>query len=601
MADVLNIRDIFEFVCYDCIDIILDYIDTPYDILKIIYYNKYHLYDLSRNDNHINKTTDHVQLLLYKKFYDKAIKNLGNFCGKSGVEWSDIAELLDSATILAGGSVLQSFYGSIDESTEIPLDFYYDEYLDIYPKIHCNSLKYFIERYAAKKTATVCTDMDIFKLSDIDIFSSNGIVEYSAVNYTDLGVCDLYRTVHDNYIMVIHIDFGYGCHNSDDNFNLSDLDNKITKIIGNEKCDVYIEVVDKTHSLFSMKRVLPIDIDEEEDVLYKFALRDLDYDGEELNDTTTFYKIIDKKDVYDRFLTRKNIRESIRNHKKGIVEVSEIPKIIENCRLSCIKSGFSIEGLILKNGDKLMGKIQKNDSFVEKKKHKPEKYGSVEKRESGKYRFVSNTNLAYDSLEAYHANKQWRESMYDPLKYSENINIDSCDKNYDDSCWENDDQLVYHIMFNTDTEKKIVPIAHPIGDGLMLNLIYINPSIFTETKKYIENFDINICKQSFNGKKLTLHSVSDLIHRRFKYNINRITDIDTKDNIYKYICFRKRVEKYKARGFTFLNEIEVINKVKNLMGINNMGTNIGELKKKGSKDNNLKKYYENIIKNFLHD
>jgi len=52
---MLDIKKIFSEVCDDCIGVILDYVD-PIDVLKLIYYNKHHLY-LNEESNTKRKIT----------------------------------------------------------------------------------------------------------------------------------------------------------------------------------------------------------------------------------------------------------------------------------------------------------------------------------------------------------------------------------------------------------------------------------------------------------------------------------------------------------------------------------------------------------------
>lgn len=245
----LDIIKIFERVCDDCIGIILDYIDTPHDILKLIYYNKCHLYleshdhlsKFNSNTNsskNIKETCDSVQLLLYEKFYNKVIKNMEGYTHKSNIQWNDVSKLLNETTILSGGSLLQSIYGEVKDTTDIPLEFYYKEYLDIYPKICLQSFEYFINKYTTKKTTTVCTDIDIFTTTPIDIFSSNGIIEYRVGKNLDVHY-ELYRTIQNLNIIIIGVDIDYNEKYVGDS--------SLVQIIENEYCDVYVEIIKKIH------------------------------------------------------------------------------------------------------------------------------------------------------------------------------------------------------------------------------------------------------------------------------------------------------------------------------------------------------------------
>ena len=155
------------------------------------------------------------------------------------------------------------------------------------------------------------------------------------------------------------------------------------------------------------------------------------------------------------------------------------------------------------------------------------------------------------------------ESLYDPYRINkkENIEHNICKL------------FPYHnsMIFHSDTEEaKIVPLTRYLGD-LILNLIYINKNIYDNPIDFIANdFDIDICKQSFNGKRIKLHSINNLIHKKFEYNLNHILNNKflCKNNCEtKYICFRKRLEKYKANGFVCKDEKNIINTVKELFDI----------------------------------
>lgn len=595
MVTTLNIRKIFSLVCDDCIGIILDYIDTPHDILKLIYYNKYYLYDLNRNDNYINKTIDCVQLLLYEKFYEKVLTNLNDFCDKSNVKWSEISNLLNESTVLAGGSILQSILGEIKESAQIPLDFYYNEYTDIYPKINYNELELLIEKYNKKNTITVCTDLDIFKTIDLDIFSSNGIVEYFNVYHKDLNSIDIYRMKNNKYNVIIHIGSDYLPY-----LNKNYSNDIFLRILSNEEYDLYVEYEIIEYQMpFNICRNMPIhdennecyehiEDDHECHKYIEYKPSDINCDkdvGEEID--IKYYKIIDQKCLCGLQITRNEVLNIIMNQKEKIQRIYSIPKEIKNLQIACSKSGgHNFAKYLLENNDELIRNVKKMEN----------KFRKTEMRKGS---YSHSSLVAYDNLQALYEDNdikkvgsKWIESKYDLTKINYSSDIFFSDEERKMS------STYYCRMFNTESKKKIIPFTYPINKTLMLNLVYINQNIFVDTNTFIENdFDIDICKQQFNGEKIKLGSISNLIHKRFRYNTKHIDDVDAKNNVYKYICFRKRTEKYKAKGFTFLDEINVINAIKNSLGINNMNKNIKILQEYTKRSKYLKKYYDDVVLN----
>ena len=177
---------------------------------------------------------------------------------------------------------------------------------------------------------------------------------------------------------------------------------------------------------------------------------------------------------------------------------------------------------------------------------------------------------SYDSLEKKNLLGYVNlNSLYDPYKKTTDDIVSRYEgdhsvnkKNIDYSC---------SITFSPEkNEKKIIPLTYNIGD-LTLNLIYINPDKFCCPQKFVENdFDIDICRQTFDGKKITLYAIKNLIHKKFKYNLDHIINnknICKNNRERKYVCFRKRIEKYKARGFECIDELPTIKKVKDILNI----------------------------------
>jgi len=164
----------------------MDYIDVPHDILKLIYYNKYYLYYSIKNNDNISDrhtTIDSVQLLLYKKFYEKIMLNLSTYAQKYNVEWNGIIKLLNDTTIISGGALLQSIYGNIQETTCVPIKFYHDEYLNIYDHLgnigKLEKLSHFVE--PTTMAVNTYTDIDIFTITDKKIFGISGVAKYDRI------------------------------------------------------------------------------------------------------------------------------------------------------------------------------------------------------------------------------------------------------------------------------------------------------------------------------------------------------------------------------------------------------------------------------------
>lgn len=566
--NTLDIIEIFKYVCDDCIGIIMDYIDTPHDILKLIYYNKYYLYDIKNNEG-INKTTNSVQLLLYKKFSEKMMNNMKEYVNRSDIDWPPIIELLDETTILSGGFVLQSIYGKINETTEIPLDFYYKEYAEINKELNSYSLKHFINQYKTKKTTTVCTDLDIFKVTPTNIFNSNSVIEYYECSHADLYYT-LYRTKHNSNVIIIHIFNIYGEIKIDDfhivyddfekeNHNSKCIySDKLINAIKNENCDIYVEIYVSPDSVTSLllntnNITSPTNCNQDERKKY--------------------YKVLNNKILCDKPITKKNIFNSIRNTPTLFLEQHSGPLIAENCKVAHSDECSRIKEHLINNGDMLLKKIKNIrinvNNVTNYKFTSPKSYSSY--------------TTTYDSLEDTHRS----HSKFDSYCHYDNILSGHCPHESLDGS--------YQLIFNSDMEKKIVPITHSVGFKLLLNLVYINPHFFVNSKDFInKDFDINICRQSFDGKKIMLHSIGDLVHKRFRYDINHIIN-NNKNNGNKYISFRKRIEKYKTRGFTCLDEKQIVNQAKNLLGIKLTNKIVQDIQNNFKNCSVIKKYYYDVI------
>ena len=86
--------------------------------------------------------------------------------------------------------------------------------------------------------------------------------------------------------------------------------------------------------------------------------------------------------------------------------------------------------------------------------------------------------------------------------------------------------------------------------------MHVNSNIFKSVKENIDNFDIDICKQIFNGNKLVLTSLNGLINKKFTYVPKNIK------NALGYVTSMKRINKYIARGFNLIDADNVIRELK---------------------------------------
>lgn len=540
--NMLNIRKIFSEVCDDCISIILDYIDTPHDILKLIYYNKYHLYCVSDNNNLINTTTDSVQLLLYRKFYKKVMLNMSLYAQKYEVQWKDIKKLLSDTTIISGGSLLQSIYGDISPITNIDICFYYIEYLNIYGFMENTQKLLKLSEYISSSTleTTTITDIDIFTITNKKIFGAHNILKYDIDK-------DQYS---DNKVEIFHMCNGrttiiFNIHTKLEKniakFNkLSDLKTestsmssyKILNTVYNRDTDIYVKINIENETRFFY-------IPKDESFLNIYL------------DSQNILRYLSESDNCDKFRIADNIMENF-----------------ENLHIVTSNRNMNIQKYLLKKEEPLLTSI--NNKFGVHKSHA--------------------NYTSYDSLEKKY--DICLNSLYDPYRQiGKDVMIDIENEEYYNS-----------ITFSSENnEKKLVPLTYNAND-LLLNLVYLNSDRYGSPHDFINHdFDINICKQSFNGEKITLHAMKNLVHKKFEYNIGHIINNemvckDRKDK--KYVCFRKRLQKYKARGFECVNELYAINKVKELLNIKNDPIDIETLKNIA---NELNIYEEDIsdLHNYL--
>lgn len=522
---LFNIKNFFDMTCCDCISIVLDYIETPHDILKLIYYNKYFIYSINKRNNAINTTEDEVQLLLYQKFYEKVIHNLSVFVKKFDMEFSCVSELLDESTILSGGSLLRSIYGEIETNTNIPTDFY-KESINTYKEKNSRKLKNITEACAKQREINVCTDLDIFKVIDTDIFSSNDVCKKKNITTNNPRVqCEIDYYKNNSGAIIFYLI----CY---DMYNHTDLDDGTIITCSCEHCEL-VELIDN----------------QEFDV-YVVVAKENSYRQ---------YKITDRTFLCHLNITKKIMLDIIENN-EHVAEVDvDIPISITNCDIACSHQGYGVAGYLYKNKEKLMNGCANLQETCRVK--------ILEKK------YYYSQYIAYESLQSSNKNEyfgsvsvlgRWVDSVYDPMNgHHGKIIVLDADKHIhidrSRSCLCD----TYTRVYNHENKKKIVPLVYTLYNGLVLNLIYVNSKIFSETREFIENdFDINICRQSFNGKKICLYSIGDLVRRQFEYNPDWIENICVDNDLYRYVCFRKRIEKYKIYGFTFRNELDIMEKMK---------------------------------------
>lgn len=537
--NMLNIRNIFSEVCDDCISIILDYIDTPHDILKLIYYNKHYLYCTSNNNNVKNKTTDSVQLLLFKKFYEKVMQNMSNYTQKHDVKWKDIAELLNDTTVISGGSLLQSIYGDVGQVTNIDISFYYSEYLNIYGSMSDTEKLYKLSGYISPsitETITI-TDIDIFTVTDKKIFGVDNIIEYNKV---------MHHQYHKNEVEILYMMNG----------------NAI--IIFNIYAEQKYAGVDTGTEILSNLQTDPTSWSCEKILNVVYNKKTYVYATVHTTNKKRFFRIPNDESFSNIDLQSDSILEYL-SESNNCEKFETVENPAENLHIITSNKNEDIQKYLLKNGDFLLTSI--NNKFDAHKNY-------------AKY-------TSYDSLEKKYNNMRLN-SLYDPYRQMEkDIMIDAKDEEYRNS-----------VTFSSENnEKKMVPLTYNVND-LLLNLIYLDFGKYENPHDFIEHdFDMDICRQSFNGKKITLYAMKNLINKKFQYNIdhiinNKMVCKDRKDR--KYVCFRKRLQKYKARGFECINEKCTIDKVKELLDIKNNSADIETLKKIANRLNFFEEEKANI-------
>lgn len=534
---MLNIRRILDDVCDDCIDVIMDYIESPHDILKLIYYNKYYLYcNKNTGENNINSTKNTTQLLLYEKFYIKVMDSMQKFASNSGVNWNDIVKLLNDDAIIAGGSLLQSMYGDIRQTTDIPIHFYHDEFFDIFGKNKLEEYTHFAKKYKKKNCVTVMTDIDIFTMTNEKIFGKNSIVQYEKYGKYIENELEIFSYNDGSILLKFTLKLDY---DKNTEFVLDDIENYRPR-----RSDGWR--IDNQH----------ITIRDTDDINITYSIRDACKLLENVNiyvsienaTATTKYKICimeipDVNNFVDNYeISSTGILKYIATNKNDMIKIKK-NRMYESAILG--NDNCDIKDYLLESGDNLLNKM---DAIFEKDRKKS---------------IYDGLYTSYDSKQCI-SKTMTIGSHYDPYKKNKK----------DDVAMEISHINPYHhsmALFDSKCEEaKLVPLTRHIG-GLILNLIYLNQNIYSKPRDFIaDDFDIDICRQSFDGNKIKLHAIKNLIHKKFEYNMHHIKNNELlcrNNREIKYVCFRKRLEKYKARGFICVDENIVIDKVKHMLKI----------------------------------
>lgn len=83
-----------------------------------------------------------------------------------------------------------------------------------------------------------------------------------------------------------------------------------------------------------------------------------------------------------------------------------------------------------------------------------------------------------------------------------------------------------------------------------IQLIVVDKNKYKDIKDYINQFDIDVCKMMFDGKKFYYKNWNDIIRKKSNYVM--YIDLQNHDNEYgRYLRTIDRIKKYKTRGFKF--------------------------------------------------
>lgn len=529
--EMFYIRKIFNEICYDCMDIILNYVD-PIDILRLIYYNKHYLYLNKECSEERNITTDSMQLFLYEKFYTKVLKNLEIYVNDRNADWKKIDELLNDNTVISGGSLLQAIYGSIENETIIPMNFYHEKQFQ-----HNHGINGYSEDLKKEKnTIAVLSDIDIYTTTKEKLFDSRGIK-----TYIESGEISIAETEDGNVHVIFEVRVGY---------------------------DLTVNIEDQVMDKIDVEKME--DYDYKENQLYKDFIENREQEIEayiniHLMCESKLYKITEFEKFSKENLTKRNMFVNAYNNSHNIVHLGSTKTFIAEQMKNAIADYDDIFSILF-YGD---------NTFLKELKNSKDNMCKQENIFGDYYYLMSRIldpaigagKIAYDSLELKeHVNingekeRYWEESIYDPFTKYEEYLLEA-----EEETW--DGPFLRTRRLHSHRSKKIVPIVIMYEKELLLNVIYVDGTKYISPKNFIEaDFDINICRQTYNGKKICLYDINDLIKKVCKYNLNHIMNHMEDDNLIdRYVCFRKRLEKYKTRGFKIENEKELINNVRYML------------------------------------
>jgi hypothetical protein len=129
------------------------------------------------------------------------------------------------------------------------------------------------------------------------------------------------------------------------------------------------------------------------------------------------------------------------------------------------------------------------------------------------------------------------------------------------SGWTEDWKFMYDITKNHTYDKTKTITANPypimpivsrtyIFDDIKLNYILIDPKFKSISEFILKYFDISICKVMFNGERLYIHNLNDIITRSFSIDRNTTKYIRVnRDEREIDDIIQTRVNKYTKRGF----------------------------------------------------
>ncbi|ARF08166.1 hypothetical protein Catovirus_1_216 [Catovirus CTV1] len=471
--DKINLKLFLDNMSADTIYHMTTFISAPYDIYKILYYNKHRLY-LSNNTKTINKTTDNLQLLLWSLFYEKMMYQFK----KRIDDFELFQDMLSDNMVISGSKILECFYDDNYENTEYSIEFFFKEYPLLFqengPMIMnvSNTISDYIKNGITIENKS---DTDIFILSNDKTFRKPQM-EYFNFMTNKFEFVHCYLQPNKKIILVICVE------HKDEVIHLN-LD-KISHLYPHyekniDECYIY----KSEHQLFKCSIQYFISKDNENCIK-------LD---------------IDSNKIYE-------MPENILQYHKYISYVYS-------------------DGI--------------NDTY-----NLDHEYDCLEKKLLEKYKLISTVNL-HNQLEYYKRKDNSKK------RFSDNRYGNICVTDYFTKTWY---ESYYDIIVcgnaNSNNEHPIISTKFENDNNKIINLVHVNSNIFKSVKENIDNFDIDICKQIFNGNKLVLTSLNGLINKKFTYVPKNIK------NALGYVTSMKRINKYIARGFNLIDADNVIRELK---------------------------------------